>query len=386
MMSKKSKAAAARAESSSASSAKLSLVTSSGAAAPAASTDDASLDPKSGVTFAKPAYIVGPFFDCVAFIYAPAIALLLAAALTRWEWGTTEQAFGPEFESPIDFFIGSFIFAHLALVFFRTHLNREIFSRYKYRFTVAPAALALGLYLSPTLLVFVGVLATWWDVYHSGLQTWGLARIYDQRAGNPPTQGRWLDYGLNIFIYAGPILAGASLMGHLEDFKEFDRIGWPELSALANDNGYATTLAPYVIAAGVAYLAYYLWSYRKLVREGYKIPETKVHLLAMTAFVSILVWGTNTFGMAFWIMNFFHAWQYFAIVWWAEDKTVAKTFGLPTKSRSIATLAVMLALSFGFGIWAELQPGNYTWVVLTVSIMHFWWDGFIWSVRRKQVS
>jgi len=41
-----------------------------------------------------------------------------------------------------------------------------------------------------------------------------------------------------------------------------------------------------------------------------------------------------------------------------------------------------------YGLWAELEDAK-TWVLavsLTVSILHFWYDGFIWSVRKKQVA
>ncbi len=55
-----------------------------------------------------------------------------------------------------------------------------------------------------------------------------------------------------------------------------------------------------------------------------------------TGLVSIYTWGFNTWGEAFFIMNVFHAVQYFGIV-------------------------------------------------LVMSIMHFWYDGFIWSVQKKQV-
>ena len=41
-----------------------------------------------------------------------------------------------------------------------------------------------------------------------------------------------------------------------------------------------------------------------------------------------------------------------------------------------------------YGLWAELwgQSNHYAMsVLLTVSIMHFWYDGFVWSVRKKDV-
>jgi hypothetical protein len=49
----------------------------------------------------------------------------------------------------------------------------------------------------------VSVLATFWDVYHSALQTFGFARIYDRKAGNDPMVGRRLDWHLNQLLYAG---------------------------------------------------------------------------------------------------------------------------------------------------------------------------------------
>jgi len=79
--------------------------------------------------------------------------------------------------------------------------------------------LFLGCWLSSPILVCTSVLATWWDVYHSSLQTFGLGRIYDMRAGNDALAGRRLDYYFNLLLYAGPILGGSALMAHLVDFE-----------------------------------------------------------------------------------------------------------------------------------------------------------------------
>ena len=61
----------------------------------------------------------------------------------------------------------------------------------------------------------VGVLAVWWDVYHSSLQTFGFGRIYDAKVKNNPTTGRRLDYWMNLFLYLGPVLAGAHFADHI---------------------------------------------------------------------------------------------------------------------------------------------------------------------------
>ena len=51
-----------------------------------------------------------------------------------------------------------------------------------------------------TVLVYVSIAATFWDVYHSAMQTFGLGRIYDARTGNNPNKGRRLDAAFNLLI------------------------------------------------------------------------------------------------------------------------------------------------------------------------------------------
>jgi hypothetical protein len=48
---------------------------------------------------------------------------------------------------------------------------------------------------------------------------------------------------------------------------------------------------------------------------------------------------------------------------------------------------VFVAAAMAYGVWATAfaSAGLMMNLVLVVSIMHFWYDGFIWSVRRKQI-
>jgi hypothetical protein len=115
-----------------------------------------------------------------------------------------------------------------------------------------------------------------------------------------------------------------------------------------------------------------------------------VYLLASTGLCSIYTWGFNSFGEAFFIMNVFHALQYFGIVWAMENKNMAARLGVShwPHARKI-TLATMLALALAYGAIVELFAGeDRAWLLaltLVVSLMHFWYDGFIWSVRRSEV-
>ena len=95
------------------------------------------------------------------------------------------------------------------------------------------------------------------------------------------------------------------------------------------------------------------------------------------------------FLTSFFIMNLFHALQYFGIVWWSEKGNMARLFRL--QGRRLAqpmTLALFVGLTAAYGLGVQVMDTSLTalWALtLVVSVMHFWYDGFIWSVRRQQV-
>lgn len=334
-------------------------------------------------------YIVSAGFDRIFFIYSPLLAAALPFVISYSDRLMAETPLGTEPQPVVGLLLGSFIYAHLALVVFRSHGNPTIFRSYPIRFTVVPVALFLAMWSSPWIAVAVSVLVTWWDVYHSGLQTFGLGRIYDARAGNPPELGRRLDWGLNLLLYVGPILGGAALMAHVNDFMEFEEVGAAFFTAIpAQASQHARTLTLAVCAAGAAFLAYYILSWVRLAKAGYHVSPQKVTLYVTTGAVSLYAWGFNPFGHAFFVMNFFHAWQYFAIVWSTDRQNVRRIFGLSSvPGGQWLSLALFIALPLGFGFWGEAYAHATSLVILwnVIAVMHFWYDGFIWSVRKQQV-
>ncbi len=198
-------------------------------------------------------YIVAPWYDNVFFIFSPLIVLVLSVALSFTVLGRAEFEFQGEKNDLMAWFLGPFIMAHLVAVAYRSHLNGAVFRRFPLRFTMVPLALFLAMGFSTTALVTVSVAATFWDVYHSGMQTFGLGRIYDARAGNNPHLGRRLDAAFNLLIYAGPIAAGATLMDHVGDFNEFEQIGAFFFTRIpVQAEGASGALMWAVIAFGVA--------------------------------------------------------------------------------------------------------------------------------------
>lgn len=335
-------------------------------------------------------YIVSPLYDCIFFLLPPTLALCLGILVSGSALGNEYFEFYDDDVTWSGLLVGILIHAHLIAVFFRSHGNAGIRGLHPYRFLIVPVVLYLAMVSSLWVLISISVLATFWDVYHSALQTFGFARIYDRKAGNDPLTGRRLDWHLNQLLYAGPILAGATMMDHVEDFDEYAEVGATFFTAIPGfmeSNHSSFTWA--VLISGGAFLAYYVWSQRQRQRQGYAVSFQKVYLLVSTGAVSIYTWGFNTFGEAFFIMNFFHALQYFGIVWAFEQKNMMKLFGVDklTFGRPVA-IVLFVGLTGAYGFWVEAVDTsiNALWAItLVVSIMHFWYDGFVWSVRKKQV-
>lgn len=328
-------------------------------------------------------YIAGPVYDAVMFIGAPLLALGLGVALSGTALADEEFTLHGNEGTATSFFIGSFVMAHLVLVAARSHLNPQVFRRHRWRFVAAPLVLLFLLCASDWALAIAVVVAVWWDVVHSSLQTFGLGRIYDARRGNPPGLGRRLDLGLNLLLYMGPILAGVTLLDHLAPFAMFERVGaviFREIPIQAE--AHQGSVASALVIGGGLFLIVYVLGYVRLARRGYQMSWQKVALLVFTGACSIFTWGFNSFGEAFFIMNFFHAWQYFGLVWFSERSNLRRLGGP-------AALVLMLVASGCYGVWAEWVEGREQRVALSVtlvvSLMHFWYDGFIWSVRRREV-
>lgn len=335
----------------------------------------------------EPKYIVGPVYDWVFFLAAPMLSLLLGVLVSNTWLAEDEWLFNGQHDTLAGFFIGTMIHAHLVAVVFRSHGNPSIRKLYPVRFFVVPVVLWLAILISPWMIAITTVVATFWDVWHSGAQTFGFARIYERNHGTPPALGRRMDFWLNQLLYAGPILAGATLMDHVDSFDSFDDVGSALFTSVpAHVDGHRALLAWFVLAAGSAFLVAYVMVYWRLAQRGYRPPWLKVWLVASTGFVSIYTWGFNSWGQAFLIMNLFHAVQYLALVWAMEGKRIAQTFRLPDRRRLALAVYLGGVVAYGLGVQALDAGRTALWgLTMVVSLMHFWYDAFVWSVRKAQI-
>lgn len=361
------------------------------ARSPASPASPAAASPASpGAASAPPArslFIVGPVYDWVFFLAPPMLSLLLGILVAGTGLADDERWLAGQRDTAIGFFIGATIHAHLVAVFLRSHGNPDIRARFPIRFFVVPVVLWLAIVASPWVAITSTVVATWWDVWHSGAQTFGFARIYERNAGTPPELGRRLDFWLNQLLYAGPILAGATLFDHLGELDDFAALGDALFSSVpARVEAHRAWLTWTVLGLGALFLVGYVLAYWRLSRRGWRPSWIKVWLLASTGAVSIYTWGFNSWGQAFLIMNLFHAVQYLGLVWAIEGKRFAGFVRLPHRPRLATLLFVAIVAAYGLGV--QLLGAGLTalWAVtIVVSLMHFWYDAFVWSVRKAQI-
>jgi len=329
--------------------------------------------------------IGGARFDAFFFWGAP-----LLAALFVWLWATVAITLPPAAgQSAIALLIGAIAiltFAHLIAVVPRAYFNREVFASNRWRLTVVPVALLAAFLLSPAVLILGALLAVLWDVHHSAMQTFGLARIYDMKAGNEAHRLRRTDLVLNWALYVGPIAAGASLLSHFAGFGALRTISLDALAAapgvIESHSGLIRGLAisAWAVAVLAAAIAYWIE-----MRRGYRMPVHKATLLLSTGGVSIAAWGFAPPFMAFAMVNLFHAVQYFAIVWLKEGGRIREKLRLAPGRRIALPAFLMLCGAFGLAYFAAQSFRLFMAPFVACSLLHFWYDSFVWSVRRKQV-
>ena len=335
-------------------------------------------------------YIVSPVYDWLFFIGSPLIACALGTALVRfiaagypetvhW-WGNEASLSG----------LLALTQAHLVAVFFRSHGNPQIFKQFPWRFTLVPVLLLASIFYSSWLMALAGFIVVWWDVYHTSQQNFGLARIYDARSGNGIPEGRCMEKMYHLIFYLCPILAGSYLMAHVNGFMAFRAMKLDFLGVTLPEwvQKHAESIRYVAIGLGTLALISFLVFECRRHRGGYRYPFPKVMIIFSTVLCSILAWGFNKFGDAYFIVNLYHAVQYFAIVWATEQKQDGSVLFRVQRShgKAIAFLfffipPIIVGTWFEFGSWQKLTLA----LLLTCALLHFWYDGFIWSVRKKSV-
>ncbi|MBC7537252.1 MAG: hypothetical protein H7281_00405 [Bacteriovorax sp.] len=341
-------------------------------------------------TSKKTWYINSKTTDLLFIVLCPLLAFLFVAAIC--EPRSKNGAFIYGTETPYWFAISATLLTHMhvLLVFTRSHLNKSVFMRYKYRFTLVPLVVLSCMWISPFLFGALGVLALYWGEWHSIMQTFGFGRIYDGRHGNDPLKGRKLDMGMCFVLGLLPHLI---LLTYLPDSqRDAGLIKYLELSQnIINNYSWVLKLIRIPLYTfGVGYTIFYIQSYRRFHKEGYSFPKAKFALFAVTGITTILTASIFTIADGIFFGNIYHALQYVFIVLISERNNLSNITGMKQKSNQGVNLLYFLVIIPFVIVFAAIRQTTSGveflaafW--LLTSLMHFWFDGFIWSVRRQDV-
>jgi hypothetical protein len=167
------------------------------------------------------------------------------------------------------------------------------------------------------------------------------------------------------------------------------------LPLLERARAAADALRVVVAGASCAAVAAYVVVSVRAARRGAPVPWLKHALLVSTGVACVVAWGTNPLGQGLLIVNVFHAVQYFGLVAYTERAQLAARFGF-VRRPAVQVFVLLVVVGLGYGFWFGAAPDLWLTnpalsrvvlaVVNTVALLHFWYDGFIWSVRRGDVS
>ncbi|MBS0240870.1 MAG: hypothetical protein JSS20_01750 [Proteobacteria bacterium] len=329
--------------------------------------------------------IGGPMFDALLFWGSPLLAFIAVSAAIM----VAQHFPGPvglSFTNLVLLASAVLTYAHLIAVAPRAYLNRQVFETHRLKLTIVPPLLLLALVSSSTVLVLATVIAVFWDIYHSAAQNFGIGRIYDAKAGNNSETLRSVDLGLNWFLYVGPLVSGASLMWHFEFMEAFSTTSLSGLATLPGVISHGTWM--FKVAGVVGWslaIAYSAWRYREAAKAGYKLPAHKAVLLITTGLVSLLAWGFSSPIVAIASINIYHALQYFGMVWLKEGNRMADALGPLRRYALPIFLGGCALVGFTNNYLKDINAGVLLAPFVACSLLHFWFDGFVWSVRSKHV-
>lgn len=358
----------------------------------------------------KQNWVLDPVQDTLFIIAAPLLSLAVSLLLMN--------RFGAERGAAM------VIMAHVILTvahhlptFIRIYGDVDLFKRFKWNFVLGPV---IPLLFSVAVLGYINyhqypveyflylyIMLAIWDPWHFLRQHFGFMRIYDRNNAAPPKLTSNMDWWLCTLWFVHIMIASAEwLPGLLEDLYRNAHI--PLLlalpSALINDLAPVTWWLAVIMT--VAYVVYLAWCGKR----GYYISLSKVALLICTFGVMYLTYTPNElilnlvpawgFKVGFATVGIVHMTQYLAIVW-RYDRRIAQSGrarsgwfarlhgrGTTVGVVAAATLYVVLCVAYGDAITTS---HNNRWLMsallaigFTSTLMHYYFDGFIWKMRHQQ--
>jgi Flp pilus assembly protein TadD len=326
-------------------------------------------------------WILSSWRDLILYVATPLLLVpIFAVAQAKWS------------AQDIYVFVAAFgAMGHHLPGMIRAYGDRALFARFRWRFMIAPV------FLVATCVSFywwdlkgIILVVFFWGVWHGMMQTYGFCRIYDAKMGSFAALTRRLDFATcGIWFAAAVLLSAPRMTDTLEVYYES---GGPYI-APALFRGVQGAMVLAAIAVSILFLVNFVWMWA----QGKRPNPVKLALLV----TSIGFWWYCNNGVAnilagIALFEVFHDVQYLSLVWIYNRNRVEKDSSIGgfmrfVFRRSGSLVGLYIGLVFAYGSLAyfnsrlevETIKRVLTGVVAASSLLHFYYDGFIWKVREK---
>ena len=338
--------------------------------------------PAAAVSAPKPKlWILDSWRDLILYVGTPLLLLpVFTLAQARW--------------SPQDIFLFVAAFGamgHHLPGMIRAYGDRALFERFKWRFIFAP------LFLLVVCVAFfwwdlkgIVLVVFFWGVWHGLMQTYGFCRIYDAKAGTFDALTRRLDFAMCVIWFATAVALSPYRLSDTLD--TFYMCGGPFIPPSVIDYGQQ-----FMLFAATTVTVLFLFHFGRMWIIGKGASPVKIALLV----TSIAFWwycnnlvANILVGIA--LFEVFHDVQYLSLVWIYNRNRVEKDSNIGgfmrfvfRRSGSLVGLYVGLVFAYGSLSFFNAHLGVdtvkriLTGVVTASTLLHFYYDGFIWKVRER---
>ncbi len=329
----------------------------------------------------KSLWILDSWRDLVLYVGTP-LLLVPAFALAQARWSPQD----------IYLFVAAFgAMGHHLPGMIRAYGDRALFERFKWRFILAP------LFLLAVCSAFFwwdlkGILLVvfFWGVWHGLMQTYGFCRIYDAKTGTFDALTRRLDFATCVIWFATAVALSPYRLSDTLD--TYYMCGGPFIPASIIHFGQQL-----ILLAAIAVSVLFILHFGRMWLVGHRPNPVKLALLV----TSIAFWwycnnlvANIIVGIA--LFEVFHDVQYLSLVWIYNRNRVEKDSNIGgfmrfvfRRSGSLIGLYVGLVFAYGSVAYFNAHLGIenikrvLTGVVTASTLLHFYYDGFIWKVRER---
>jgi Flp pilus assembly protein TadD len=338
--------------------------------------------PSVPATAARPKlWILNSWRDLVLYVGTP-LLLVPAFALAQARWHPQD----------IYLFVAAFgAMGHHLPGMIRAYGDRALFERFKWRFIFAP------LFLLVTCIAFFwwdlkGILLVvfFWGVWHGLMQTYGFCRIYDAKTGKFDALTRRLDFAMCVIWFATAVALSPYRLSDTLDVYYMSGGPFIPPDMLRMGQGL-------ILSAAVAVSVLFVFHFIRTWIAGSRASPVKLALLI----TSIAFWwycnnlvANILVGIA--LFEVFHDVQYLSLVWIYNRNRVEKDSNIGgfmrfVFRRSGSLIGLYVGLVFAYGSLAFINDNLavdtvkriLTGVVTASTLLHFYYDGFIWKVRER---